>query len=161
MRVEVPAGVSSENYITLRREGSVGPRGGPRGDIIVMLDVEEDDRFVRDGSNLIYELPITFSQAALGAQLAIPTVEGRTRINIPPGIQSGEVIRVRGEGLPDLNGRGTGDLLVRVLVWVPERLNPEQERAIRALEAVEDAPPDTIDRSGRQGFWSKVKEALG
>ena len=145
----------------MRREGSVGPRGGPRGDIIVLLEVEEDQRFVRDGSNLILELPITFSQAALGAQVAVPTVEGRTRITIPAGIQSGEVLRVRGEGLPDLNGRGMGDLIVRVLVWVPERLSAEQEKAIRALESVEDPPPEHVDAKSRGGFWSKVKEALG
>ena len=161
VRVEVPPGVSSENYITLRREGNVGPRGGPRGDIIVLLDVQEDDRFVREGSHLVLELPITFSQAALGAKVAVPTIDGRTRLDIPAGIQSGEVIRIRGEGLPELNGRGTGDLLVRVLVWVPERLTPEQERAVRALEAVEDPPPDKVDRRARQGFWSRVKEALG
>ncbi len=161
VRVEVPAGVSSENYITLRREGNVGPKGGPRGDIIVLLDVQEDDRFLRDGSNLVLELPITFSQAALGAKVAVPTLDGRARVDIPAGIQSGEVIRIKGEGLPDLNGRGTGDLLVRILVWVPERLTGEQERAIKALQAVEEAPPEKVDRSSRQGFWSRVKEALG
>ncbi len=161
VEVDVPPGVSSENYITLRREGSVGPRGGPRGDIIVLLEVEDDPRFVRDGNDLILELPITFTQAALGAQVAVPTIDGRTRINIPPGIQSGEVLRVKGEGLPDLNGRGVGNLLVRIVVWVPERLTPEQERVLRALENVEDPAPETISRQQRGGFWSKVREALG
>ncbi|NNM33650.1 MAG: J domain-containing protein, partial [Gemmatimonadetes bacterium] len=161
VRVEVPAGVSSENYITLRREGNVGPKGGPRGDIIVLLDVQEDERFVREGSNLVLELPITFSQAALGAQVAVPTLDGRARVDIPGGIQSGEVIRIRGEGLPELNGRGRGDLLVRVVVWIPERLTAEQERAIKALQAVEDSAPEKVDASDRRGFWSRVKEALG
>lgn len=161
VEVEVPPGVTSENYITLRREGNVGPRGGPRGDIIVLLEVEEDERFIRDGNDLILELPITFTQAALGAQVAVPTIDGRTRVTVPAGVQSGEVVRIKGEGLPDLNGRGVGDLLVRIVVWIPDQLSPEQERAVRALEAVEDPAPERVERRGRRGFWSKVKEALG
>lgn len=162
IRVNVPAGVSSENYITLRGEGNVGPRGGPRGDIIVLLEVAGDDRFTRDGIDLIVEVPLTFGQAALGADLEVPTVDGgTTEVEIPAGVQSGEVIRVRGEGLPELNGRRHGDLLVRFAVWVPERLNSEQARLIRELRDVEDPAPGRIDRDRRRGFWSRVREALG
>ncbi len=159
--VEVPPGVSSENYITLRGEGNAGPRGGPRGDIVVLLDVAEDARLTRDGNDLIADLPVTFSQAALGGQLSVPTVDGRTSVDIPAGVQSGEEIRIRGEGLPDLNSRRNGDLVVRVAVWVPDHLTSEQERIIRKLGAVEDPPPERIDPSARRGFWSRVKEALG
>ena len=160
LEVEVPPGVSSENYITLRGQGSVGPRGGPRGDVVVLLEVEEDPRFLRDGSNLVHELPITFSQAALGDQLEVPTVEGTAKLNVPAGVQSGSVLRVRGQGLPDLEGRGRGDLLVRVAVWTPERLSPEQDALYRALRDIEDPAPESM-ADGRKGFWSKVKEALG
>lgn len=162
IQVNVPAGVSSENYITLRGEGNVGPRGGPRGDIIVLIDVAGHDRFARDGIDLIVEVPITFSQAALGADLTVPTVEGgTTEVEVPAGVQSGEVIRVRGEGLPELNGRRHGDLLVRLAVWVPERLDAEQARLMRKLRKVEDPAPEKIDRERRRGFWSRVREALG
>ena len=161
IQVEVPAGVSSEHYITLRGEGNIGSRGGPRGDIVVLLDVAEDARFKRDGTDLIVEVPLTYSQAALGGSLDVPTVEGRTQVDVPPGVQSGEVIRVRGEGVPELKGRQYGDLLVRVVVWVPDRLSSEQERLIRELRAVEDPPPERIDPATRRGFWSRVKEALG
>lgn len=162
IQVNVPAGVSSENYITLRGEGNVGPRGGPRGDIIVLLEVARDDRFTRDGIDLILEVPITFSQAALGTGLTVPTVDGgTTEVEVPAGVQSGEVIRIRGEGLPELNGRRHGDLLVRLAVWVPERLNAEQARLVRRLAKVEDSAPEQIDRERRRGFWSRVKEALG
>ena len=162
IQVNVPAGVSSENYITLRGEGNVGPRGGPRGDIIVLLEVAGDDRFTRDGIDLIVEVPLTFCQAALGADLEVPTVDGgATQVEVPAGVQSGEVIRVRGEGLPELNGRRNGDLLVRFAVWVPERLNSEQARLIRELREVEDPAPAKIDRERRRGFWSRVREALG
>lgn len=162
IQVNVPAGVSSENYITLRGEGNVGPRGGPRGDIIVLLEVAADDRFTRDGIDLIAELPVTFSQAALGADLSVPTVDGgTTEVEVPAGVQSGDVIRVRGEGLPELNGRRNGDLLVRVAVWVPDRLDSEQARLIRKLREVEDPAPGRIDRERQRGFWSRVREALG
>ena len=161
VQVEVPPGVSSENYITLRGEGNVGPRGGPRGDIVVLLDVTKDDRFTRDGNDLIVEVPLTFSQAALGGRLLVPIVDGQTRVDVPAGVQNGEVIRIRGEGLPELNGRRHGDLLVRLVVWVPDRLNSEQERIIRKLREVEDPPPERIDPATRRGFWSRVKEALG
>ena len=162
IQVNVPAGVSSENYITLRGEGNVGPRDGPRGDIIVLLEVAEDDRFTREGIDLIVEVPITFTEAALGADLPVPTVEGGTaEVEVPAGVQNGQVIRVRGEGLPELNGRRHGDLLVRLAVWVPERLSTEQARLIRELREVEDPAPGKIDHGRQRGFWSRVKEALG
>ena len=162
IRVNVPAGVSSENYLTLRGEGNVGPRGGPRGDIVVLLEVAEDERFTRDGDDLVVEVPLTFSQAALGTRVEVPTVEGETtRVEVPAGVQSGEVIRVKGEGLPELNGRRYGDLLVRLAVWVPERLTSEQERIIRKLREVEDSAPERIDPGARRGLWSRVKEVLG
>ncbi len=158
--VDIPAGVSAENYITLRGEGNAGPRGGPRGDIIVLLEVEEDDRFVRKGNHLIAEVPLTFSQAALGTRITVPTVDGNTWVDIPAGTQSGEVIRIEGEGVPVLNGRGRGDLLVRFVVWVPTRLSTEQESLLRKLRRIEDAPPEKIEAGQRRGFWSRVKEAL-
>ncbi|MDE2654718.1 MAG: molecular chaperone DnaJ [Gemmatimonadetes bacterium] len=160
IQVDIPAGVSSENYITLRGEGNVGPRAGPRGDIIVLLEVKEDDRFARRGNDLILEVPLTFSQAALGSRITVPTVDGSTWVDVPAGIQSGEVIRIEGEGVPELNGRGQGDLLVRFAVWVPTRLSSEQETLLRKLRRIEDAPPEKIERGQRRGFWSRVREAL-
>ena len=158
--VEVPPGVTSENYITVRGQGNAGPRGGPVGDIVVLLDVQEDPRFVRDGDNLIYELPITFSDAALGAEVEVPTVEAAALLQVPAGVQNGTVLRVRGQGLPGLDGRSRGDLLVRVIVWTPERLSAEQEMLYRRLKEIEEPAPEKVDAE-RKGFWSKVKEAFG
>ena len=102
IRVNVPAGVSSENYLTLRGEGNVGPRGGPRGDIVVLLEIGDDGRFAREGDDLVVEVPLTFGQAALGTRLEVPTVEGgTTRVEVPAGVQSGEVIRVKGKDFPN------------------------------------------------------------
>jgi molecular chaperone DnaJ len=160
MEVEVPSGVGSDNYLTLRGQGNVGPWGGPRGDIVVLLEVEEDPRFLRHGEYVLFELPITFAQAALGAEVEVPTIEGSARLTIPPGVQSGDVLRLRGEGLPELHGGGKGDQLVRVRVWTPRKLSKEQQRAYKALREVEDAPPEHVDTPEEKGFWSKMKEAF-
>ncbi len=160
IKVEIPPGVTSENFITLRGEGNVGPRGGPRGDVLVLIEVEEDARFVRDGAHLRYDLPITYSQAALGDEAEVPTVGGTVRVTIPKGIQSGEVLRLRGYGLPELHGRGQGDQLVRIVVWTPERLTPEQEAALRALRDLEDPAPEQLDGDSGRSIWSRVKEAF-
>ncbi len=158
--VEIPPGVTSENFITLRGEGNVGPRGGPRGDILVLIEVEEDARFFRDGAHLRCDLPITYSQAALGDEVEVPIVDGTVKLTIPKGIQSGEVLRLRGRGLPELHGRGRGDQLVRILVWTPDRLTPEQEDAIRVLRDLEDPAPEQLDRDSARSIWSRVKEAF-
>jgi molecular chaperone DnaJ len=160
IEVEIPAGVSSENYITMRGRGNAGPRGGARGDLVVLLDVQDDQRFVRDGTSLLHELPVTVGQATLGDEVEIPTVDGSARLRVPAGTQNGAVLRVRGQGVPELGTPRRGDLLVRVAVWIPERLSAEQERLFRQMRAVEDPAPERID-ADRKGFWSKVKEALG
>jgi molecular chaperone DnaJ len=160
VEVEVPPGVSSENYITLRGQGNAGPRGGPPGDIVVLLDVQDDPRFVRDGANLLLERAVTFAQAALGDDVEVPTVEGIVRLTVPPGTQSGVVLRLRGQGLPELQGRGRGDLLVRIRVYTPVKLSAEQEAALRRLREIEDPPPEGLGHENQKGFWSRVKEAF-
>jgi molecular chaperone DnaJ len=154
--VDVPAGVSTNNYLTLRGRGAAGPRNGPTGDLLVMLDIKEDDRFERQGDDLVYDLPLSFSQAALGGEHQVPTPYGDERLRIPPGTQPETVLRLRGRGLPILGQDGKGDLLVRVHVWTPERLTDEQERLFRELAKLEGEPPKRSP-----GFWSKLKEALG
>jgi molecular chaperone DnaJ len=154
--VEIPPGVSANNYLTLRGQGAAGPRNGPNGDLLVMLDVKEDDRFVRQGNDLVFELPLSFSQAALGGEFPVPTPFGDERVRVPPGTQTDTVLRLKGKGLPALGKHDTGDLMIRVHVWTPERLTEEQERLFHELAKLEGDPPK---RSG--GFWSKLKEALG
>lgn len=161
VEVEVPAGVSSGDYLTLKGQGNAGPRGAARGDILVVMDVEEDARFMRDGNDLIYEMPITFSQAALGADVEIPTVSGIARLKIPPGIQSGKLLRLRGKGLPHLQGSGHGDMIVRVVVWTPTDLTSEQEALLRRFAKIETRAPEQIEMDEDRGFWSRVREAFG
>jgi len=160
IEVEVPAGVTSENFLTLRGRGSIGPRGGVRGDLVVLLEVQEDPRFVRDGPDLVHELPITFTQAALGAEIDVPTIEGTARVTIPAGIQSGERLSLKELGLPELNGPVRGDQVIKIRVWTPHELTSEQEELLRKLADVESAAPDTVRRRSHKGFWSRVKEAF-
>ena len=154
--VEIPAGVSANNYLTLRGQGAAGPRNGPPGDLLVMLDVRQDERFERHGDDLVFDLPVSFSQAALGAQVTLPTVYGEEEIRVPPGTQPETVLRLKGRGLPVLGQSAKGDMLIRVRVWTPERLSDEQERLFRQLATLEGEPPKRSP-----GFWSKLKEALG
>lgn len=161
VEVQVPPGVSTGDYITLRGQGNAGVRGGPRGDVLVVLEVEEDFRYVRDGADLIYELPITFSQAALGTEQDVPLLpEGVVRVKVAPGTQSGRLLRLRGRGLPQLQSAGRGDLIVRVVVWTPTELSPEQESLFRKLAKAETKPPEHIPSDEDRGFWSKVREAF-
>jgi molecular chaperone DnaJ len=154
--VDIPAGVSTNNYLTLRGEGAVGPRNGPKGDLLVMLDIKEDERFERQGDDLVYDLPLSFSQAALGGEHPVPTPYGDESLRLPAGTQPETVLRIRGRGLPILGQDSKGDLLVRVHVWTPERLTDEQQRLFHELAKLEGEPPKRSP-----GFWSKLKEALG
>jgi molecular chaperone DnaJ len=154
--VDIPPGVSSNNYITLRGQGSAGPRNGPSGDLLIMIDVKEDDRFERHGDDLSVDLPLSFSQAALGIAATVPTPYGEERLSVPPGVQSGTVLRIKGKGLPRLGQQGAGDLNVRVHVWTPQGLSSEQRRLLEEFSKVEGEPPKE-----NSSFWSRLKEALG
>lgn len=161
IEVEIPAGVSTGDYITLRGQGNAGQRGGARGDVMVVLEVEEDPRFVREGPDLLHELFITFTQAALGTACEVPTVTGTTELKIAAGTQSGHLMRLRGKGLPQLRGGSRGDLIVRVNVWTPTDLTDEQERLLREFAAIESGVPAEPRREHDRGLWSKIKEAFG
>jgi molecular chaperone DnaJ len=154
--VRIPAGVSSGNYIPMRGQGNAGPRGGPPGDVIVYVAEAEHDYFERHGDDILYTLPIGFSQAALGDEVEVPTLTGRARMKIPAGIQSGKVLRLRGKGIPELHGYRTGDELVRVLVWTPEKLNGQEKRLFRELASYEHTSPP----KGKEGFYLRTRDTF-
>lgn len=157
IKVQVPAGVATGQYMTLRSVGNAGVRGGSRGDIHVVFEVSEDPRFERDGEDLYTEVFVTYPQLVLGAETSVPTVSGSVMLSIPAGTQSGQVFHLRGRGLPRVNTSGVGDLHVRVQMWTPERLTEKEEALIRELATVQKSVP--VDRG--KSFWSKMRDALG
>jgi molecular chaperone DnaJ len=155
--LDIPAGVDNDDYLTLRTQGNVGVRGGPPGDLVAVVSVEADPRFTRRGPDLIYDLPVTFSQAAIGATVDVPTVGDELRVKVPAGVQTGHVVHLRGKGLPHLRRGGKGDLFVRVIVVTPQELTSEQRQIFESLAEVESPARPTEDGAG---FWQKVKEAF-
>ncbi len=136
LQVSVPAGIDAGQRIALEGQGEAGPRGGPAGDLYVVVSVNEHPQLVRRGTELYVEMPVTFSQAALGSTLTVPTVEGSEELNLPAGTQSGRELLLRGKGVPRLRGAGRGDLHVIVTVVVPGKLSRRERELIRQLDEV-------------------------
>jgi molecular chaperone DnaJ len=139
LQVEIPAGVDTGMRVRLRGEGEPGDNGAPRGDLYCYISVREHPLFHREGANLICQVPITFSQAALGADVDVPGLAGKQRLSVPRGTQSGEVFRLRGQGMPDPNGRAKGDLVVQVVIETPKKLTKRQEELLREFAETEQA----------------------
>ncbi len=156
--VDIPAGVDNGSVLSLRGEGQLGSKGGPRGDVKVVMHVKDHKLFVRDGNHVMYELHITFAQAALGAEVVVPTLEGKVKYKIAPGTQSGTMFRLKGKGIPVLNGYGKGDQYVKVIVDVPTKLNDEHKSKL--VEYAESMGEDINFSSKPKGFFNKVKDAL-
>ena len=152
IRVKIPAGIDDGQTISLRGEGNGGARGGPAGDLYVTVYVKEHKMFKRDGQDIILEMPISFAQAALGATLIVPTVDGKVQYDLPEGTQTGTVFRLRGSGVPSVNGRGRGDQYVKVNVEIPRNLNHEQKELLRKFD---EATGDSC-YSERGGFFKKM-----
>jgi molecular chaperone DnaJ len=158
--VHIPAGVSTGQYMTLRGVGNAGPRGGARGDVLVVFDVKDDPRFERDGEDLYCEVLVTFPQLVFGADVIVPTVTATVSMRVSPGTASGQVLHLRGRGLPRVNGSGTGDLHVRVQLWTPdaEALTDEERTLVKRLGELAASPPK---QAREKGFWTRMREALG
>jgi molecular chaperone DnaJ len=152
--VKIPPGVDNNTRLRLQGEGEPSPHGGPRGDCYCFIAVREHPLFQRNGRELVCQVPITYSQAALGAKVQVPTLEGPEEFEIPAGTQSGDVFRLRGKGMPDVQSRRRGDQLVQVYVEVPKRLTPEHERVLRELAEIENVNVSPQ----RTSFFSKLKE---
>jgi molecular chaperone DnaJ len=136
LQVTVPAGIDAGQRIAIEGQGEAGPRGGPSGDLYVVVSVREHPQLVRRGTELYVELPVTFAQAALGATLSVPTVEGSEELALPAGSQSGREILVRGKGVPRLRGAGRGDLHAIITVVVPAKLSKRERELVRQLDEV-------------------------
>ena len=154
LEVNIPMGIDDDQSFALRGMGDAGANGGPAGDVIVMVTVRPDDLFQRDGYDVWVTVPITFSQAVLGANVVVPTVDGKVEYQVPEGTQSGTRFRLRGKGIQYLNGRGRGDQYVVVEVEIPKKLNKTQRDALKNFEStLEDN-----NYEQRKGFMKKLKD---
>ena len=154
LEVKIPAGIDDDQNIALRGQGDAGTNGGPAGDVIVHVTVKTDNVFERDGYDVYVRVPITYSQAVLGAEIEVPTVDGKVAQKIPEGTQSGTKFRLRGQGIQYLNGRGRGDQYVIVDVEIPKKLNRTQREALNAFE--DSLKDDNYEK--RKGFFKNLKD---
>ena len=153
IRVKVPAGIDNGQSFRVRDEGNAGSNGGPNGDLLVTVRVRKHDIFVRDGANVLCEMPITFAQAALGATIEVPTLDGKVRYNVPEGTQTGTTFRLRGKGIPYVGSKTRGDQFVTVVVETPQKLTQKQKDLLRQFDdgASEDTQPK------RKSFFDRLK----
>lgn len=153
---KIPAGVAQGMQLTVQGKGNAARRGGINGDLLVVIEEEENPELQRDGNDLIYSLFISIPEAVLGADAEIPSVDGKLRIKIEPGTQSGKVLRLRGKGLPDVNGYGNGDLLVYIQVWTPKKLDKQEKEMLEKLKSSENfrPSPNKEDRN----FFDRMKK---
>ena len=147
--IKIPAGVGEGMQLNVSGKGNAGRRGGINGDLFVVIQEEEHKELVRDGNNLIYDLFITFPEITLGTTKEIPTVDSKVKVKIEAGTQPEKILRLRGKGLPDVNGYGKGDLLVRVHVWIPKKLNSEEKKMLEKLQTMPgfSGDPDQSDKN--------------
>jgi molecular chaperone DnaJ len=157
LTVKIPAGVDSGQQIRLSGEGEAGPKGGPPGNLYVVLEVKPHRYFKREGSDIFFELPISFAQAALGDQVEVPTIDGSEVLTIPAGTQTGKTFRLREKGIPHLRGMGRGDQYVTVRVRTPTQLSPRERYLFEELAKLEEHQIKPSER----GFFDKVKDSLG
>ena len=154
--IDIPAGVGEGMQLTVRGKGNAGPHNGVNGDLLVLIEEEPHPDFERDESTLIYNLFITIPEAIMGTQAEVPTVDGKVRVKIAPGTQSGKVLRLRGKGLPILNGYGNGDMLVNVNVWVPKKVSKKEEELLQQLAQSDNFKPNPT--AEEKSFFSKIKD---
>ena len=154
--IDIPAGVAGGMQLSMRGKGNAGSQGGANGDLLIHIEEKEHDHFTRDGENIIYDLFLNFADAALGTKVEVPTLEGRVSIKVPAGTQAGKIFRLKGKGLPVLQGYGTGDQLININIWTPKDLNEEEKALLQRMKEMEGFSPRPGKRE--RGFFQRMKE---
>ncbi len=157
VKVKIPAGIDNGSHLRLTGQGEAGLRGGPTGDLYIAIRVRPHPIFKREGNTIICEIPITFTQAALGGEIRVPTLNGRAKLKVPPGTQTNKIFRLRKMGIPHLHSAGRGDQWVKVIIETPVNLSTEQKQLLKRLEEVErgNGQPKARD------FFNRVKQIFG
>lgn len=158
VKVQIPAGVQEGMQLSMSGKGNAGERGGAAGDLIILIEEEQNKELQRDGLNVIYELYITFTDAVFGTNFEVPTIDGRAKIKIPAGTQSGKIFRLKGKGFPDVNSYTKGDQLIHVNVWTPQHLTKEEKEMLEQLSKSSNFQPNP-DKN-EKNFFDKVKDAF-
>ena len=153
--INIPAGVGEGMQLSLSGKGNAARRGGVNGDLIVLIEEEEHPELVRDGNDLLYNVFIGYPEAVLGETVEIPTIEGKVKVKIEAGTQPGKILRLRGKGLPDVNGYGRGDLLAKVNVWIPKNLSKDEKKLVEKMKEAEGFKPGSSDK---KSIFSKMKD---
>jgi molecular chaperone DnaJ len=164
LNVRIPAGIATGQRLRLSGEGEAGAAGGPSGDLYVVIHVQEHPFFQRDGNDLYCEIPLNFTTLALGGDIQIPTLDGKEPFSIPAGTQTGATFRIRGQGMPDVSGRGRGDLLMTVKVSTPKKLSKEQKKLLEQLAETlpkEQFEPTPVVDHADKGLFDRVKDIFG
>jgi molecular chaperone DnaJ len=154
--IKVPAGVAEGMQLSMSGKGNVPQRGGVAGDLLILIEETEDEVLKRDGNNIIYDLHISFIDAVIGTSMEVPTIEGKVKIKIDPGTQSGKVLRLKGKGIKDINGYNKGDQLIYVNVWTPQQLSKDEKDMLESLRESENFKPNPGKHD--KGFFEKMKE---
>jgi molecular chaperone DnaJ len=154
--INIPAGVADGMQLSMSGKGNAAVRGGVNGDLIIAIEEEEHEELKRDGGNLFYDCYVNFADAALGTSIEIPLVEGKAKIKIEPGTQSGKVLRLKGKGLPEINSYGKGDLLVNINVWTPTTLTAEERKLMETIKASKNFQPNPNKKE--KGFFERMKQ---
>jgi molecular chaperone DnaJ len=154
--INIPAGVAEGMQLSMNGKGNAAPRGGINGDLLILIEEEEHPLLKREGNHLIFYLNISFPDAALGTSVEIPTIDGKAKIKIEPGTQSGKVLRLKGKGLPDLNSYSKGDLLVEISIATPVNLSPEERKILEQLKTSKNFEPNPHRKE--KGFFDRMKE---
>ena len=154
--IKVPAGVSEGMQLSMSGKGNDAPGGGVPGDLLILIEEQEDKFLKRDGTNVFYDLHISFVDAALGTSVEVPSIGGKVRIKIDPGTQSGKILRLRQKGIRDVNGYSTGDQLIHINVWTPKKLSSEEKTKLESFRSSANfqPQPDSSDK----GFFERMKE---
>lgn len=156
IEIKIPAGVEDGMQLSVSGKGNMGARGGVAGDLIILIEEEEGKELIRDGNNILYDLYISFADAVLGADVTVPTITGKAKIKIEPGTQGGKVLRLRGKGIPELNGYRTGDQLININVWTPKKVSKEEKAMIEKLKNSKNFEPQPSDQD--KSFFNRMKE---
>lgn len=156
--IDIPAGVQEGMQLSMSGKGNAGERGGAPGDLIVLIEEEKHPELVREGLNVLYDLPLSFPEVVMGIEIEVPTITGRAKIKVPAGTQAGKILRLKGKGFPSINSHEKGDQLININVWTPQHLSNDEKKIIEQLKTSSNFKPDKTKTD--KSFFDKIREAF-